>query len=296
MNYSIKQIRIFVAVAETLSLTRASERCFITIPAVSKQLRNLEAECNVKLFETRGKQLFLTEKGSALLPEAKAFLASSETLSKDLQNLGAPKSSRFKIHMTDTYQLPLFSLIRSFRDKYPLSQIELDVSQWLAQNHYLVQHDDRLHILGEPQLDLSMFHIEHLRDMPLCLVAHSSHPLAQLKHVSPAHLSQQSWVVSDVTSQTQTQVRQILKEWQCRNITHFHSLDSVTKAMKANLGIGFLPDLLTEAPIQDGWMVKLPVDHMPTISIPLVLAYHRNYITSEMANHFINHLKTCLAN
>jgi DNA-binding transcriptional LysR family regulator len=75
VNVRLQDLEYFVAVAEELSFTRAAERLYVSQPAVSKQVRRLEAELRAELFVRRARQLALTAAGEALLPRARALLA-----------------------------------------------------------------------------------------------------------------------------------------------------------------------------------------------------------------------------
>lgn len=78
---SLTQLRYFVAVAEEGTVTRAAARCFVSQPPMSRQLRALEDELSVKLFERSAKGMQLSEAGRRLLEQARQILALVEATS-----------------------------------------------------------------------------------------------------------------------------------------------------------------------------------------------------------------------
>ncbi|MCU1664990.1 MAG: LysR family transcriptional regulator, partial [Pseudonocardia sp.] len=75
MDVRLQDVRYFVAVAEELSFSRAAERLFVSQPALSKQIRQLETQLRAELFTRRPRQVALTTAGEALLPRARLLIA-----------------------------------------------------------------------------------------------------------------------------------------------------------------------------------------------------------------------------
>lgn len=70
MNISLRQLEIFLTIARESSITKASEKLYLTKPAVSMALNELESQLNVKLFDRHKKRLIINEQGKQLLPVA----------------------------------------------------------------------------------------------------------------------------------------------------------------------------------------------------------------------------------
>jgi DNA-binding transcriptional LysR family regulator len=85
MNVRVQDVRYFLAVAEELSFTRAAERLFVSQPALSKQIRQLEAQLRARLFTRGHRTVGLTPAGAAFLPRARALVAEWEAATEDVR-------------------------------------------------------------------------------------------------------------------------------------------------------------------------------------------------------------------
>jgi DNA-binding transcriptional LysR family regulator len=88
MNVRVQDVRYFLAVAEELSFTRAAELLFVSQPALSKQIRQLEAQLRAELFTRGHRTVGLTPAGAAFLPRARAMLAEWEAATEDVRLAG----------------------------------------------------------------------------------------------------------------------------------------------------------------------------------------------------------------
>jgi len=106
---TLEQLRIFVAVAEALSMTRAAERLHLTQPAVSAAVAALEQRHAAHLFDRVGRRLELTEAGRLFLPEARAVLARADDACRVLEELDGLMRGEVRIAASQTvatYWLP----------------------------------------------------------------------------------------------------------------------------------------------------------------------------------------------
>jgi len=127
------QLKTFVAIAQERSLTRAAERVFTSPPAVSAQIKALEDELGVKLFDRTSRGMALTEAGSRLLEEAERTLASAGRMrSAAAQLRGAAQGVVRFGTVSDPIALRLGNVLVALAERHP--QITLQLQQGLSAN------------------------------------------------------------------------------------------------------------------------------------------------------------------
>jgi DNA-binding transcriptional LysR family regulator len=120
------RLRVFAAVAQHLSFTKAAQELFISQPAVTKHIRELEAQYAQRLLERRGNRVALTEAGRLLQAHADSVAAAQQLLQEQLQALQDPATAAGRLRLgssTTLSQYVLPSLLPAFQRRYP--QVEL---------------------------------------------------------------------------------------------------------------------------------------------------------------------------
>ena len=120
-------IKAFIAVAESMSVTKASRSLYLTQPAVSRRIAQLEEQLGVSLFDRANKKMFLTASGHKLLPRCKAILADMEAAVREASNMGDRVMGHLTIgmsHHVSVYRAPAY--LKRYQDLYP--DVDLDLS------------------------------------------------------------------------------------------------------------------------------------------------------------------------
>ena len=139
-------LNTFLAVMQTGSISQAADKLFITQPAVSKRIKNLEDEFDVALFDTVGRGIIPTQAAYDLVPHAKRWLDDYNNLKINLKNNQRTVSGKLVIgtsHHIGLHHLPV--VLKSFMQQYP--DVQLDV-------HFI--DSEQAH---KAVLDLSLIHI-----------------------------------------------------------------------------------------------------------------------------------------
>ena len=122
------RLRVFQAVARHLSFTKAAQELFVTQPAVTKHIHELEKQYEQRLLERRGNRVTLTEAGRLLLAHAEAVAASAQQLDDQLHNLRDPDEAAGRLRLgasTTLSQYVLPAILPAFQQRYPRVQLTL---------------------------------------------------------------------------------------------------------------------------------------------------------------------------
>jgi DNA-binding transcriptional LysR family regulator len=123
----LRQLRSFVAVAEELHFRRAAERLHLAQPSVSQQIRTLEAELGVRLFERNRRGAVLTPAGEALLGEARELLARADRAAAVARATGTGERGRLRMSLTRSLTGGVAgAIVDAYRARYP--EVELSLS------------------------------------------------------------------------------------------------------------------------------------------------------------------------
>jgi DNA-binding transcriptional LysR family regulator len=154
----LRQLRTFVAVAEELHFHRAAQRLFLAQPSVSQQIKTLETELGVQLFERNRRGVVLTVAGDALLAESREILARADHAAAAVRALGAGERGRLRLSLTRSLTGGIAgAIVSAYRERYP--DVELDLAVGNTMMHVQQLHAGDIDVgfvrppLDEPGLE-----------------------------------------------------------------------------------------------------------------------------------------------
>ncbi|MBR5643055.1 MAG: LysR family transcriptional regulator [Salinivirgaceae bacterium] len=206
----LRQLKYFIKTAETLNFTEAARQLFITQSTLSQQIRQLETELQVQLFDRIGKRTYLTEAGTEFLPYAKQTVADSEGGVQRLRDLQNIQTGELRIGVVFTLSDLLTSTIISFSKQYPnikLVVISRPVNELLD---LLKERKLDLILSYRPDEDDSQIEFFPLFDSNLSVIVNYNHPLVAQREVSLELLKQYPLVLPSVGSQARSMIDKLL--------------------------------------------------------------------------------------
>ncbi len=241
LNATLHQLRVFVAVAQQGSFTRAAEALEVTQPTISSQIKQLNKTIGLPLFEQLGKQVHLTEAGEALLATATAIFERLDNLEMQLADLQGARRGRLRLAAVTTAKYFVPRLLGSFCDEYPDIDIALAITNHDKLATRMANNQDDLYILSEPPADLELV-AQPFLDNPLVVIARADHPLAQTSKIPIQKLRQESFIMRERGSGTRRAVEALFDAYdiEVRVRLELGSNEAIKQAIAGGLGISVL--------------------------------------------------------
>ena len=266
-NLSLRQIRVFTAVAQQKSFTRAARELHLTQPAVSQQLKLLEAEVGLPLFEHLNRGIHLTDAGEELLRYAQQINEVIRTASESFAAMRGLKRGVLKLGAVSTAKYFTPSLLSVFRTEFPQVIIKFTVGNREEIIRQIANNDIDLVIMGRPPKEL-VTTAEAFAKHPLVIIAAPDHPLANAKRKIPLkQLSSENFVIREQGSGTRASMEHVFKE---REVNYSASMEvssneTIKQAVMAGMGISFISKHTVSLELAAGKLVTLNVSGLPLL-------------------------------
>lgn len=266
LHLTLRQLRVFEAVARHLSFSRAAEELHLTQPAVSMQIKQLEDNIGLPLFEQLGKKIYLTDAGRELFQYSRSIAQQLKEMEEVLDQLKGLDRGRLIISVVSTAKYFVPKLLARFQKIHP----KVAVSIYVANREHVLKHladnEVDLAIMGRPPQSMDL-HAESIMDNPLVCIAAPDHPLSKLKRIPLARLEQESFLVREPGSGTRHAMERFFTEHSLK-LTRGMEMDT-NEAIKAVVGAGMGLSVISlhtcELEVETGRLVVLNVDHFPIV-------------------------------
>ena len=240
---TIRHLEIFVQVYREKSITRAAEKLYMTQPAVSVAIRELEKQYDVALFERLGRRLYVTGAGEALYARAVQMLEEFRGLEQGLERKTA-------LRVGSSVTLGNFLLPRvaaEWQMRHPESPLQVTVANGERLQQML--RDNLLDVaVIEGVVNGAELETRPFRQDRLVLVLPQEHPLAVLEHITLAQVLEYPLLVREEGSAGRRCLEQVLARRGLRAERRWESIDTqaLLQAVAQGLGVAFLPRELAE--------------------------------------------------
>lgn len=278
----------FLAVADSGSFTAAAERLFLTQPAISKRIAQLEEQLGARLFDRIGRQVHLTEAGHALLPRARQVIRDLDDMSRAISGLSGEVSGTLRIgtsHHIGLHRLP--PVLRQFSREFPKVQLDIHFIDSEEAWEGVLHGDLELGVVTLPPIADDRVYSEAIWNDPLVFMAAPEHPLATEQHVSLEMLTQYAALLPSPVTFTRRIVEALFREQSLTlNISmSTNYLETIHMMVSIGLGWSLLP-----ATMLDEQVVKLATDES-VMHRQLGFVTHPGRSLSNAAQRFLEILR-----
>jgi DNA-binding transcriptional LysR family regulator len=248
LPFTLDQLKILHAISNEGSFKKAAEKLYISQPAVSLQIQNLEKQLNKSIFYRDKRKARLTETGKLLIKYCDRILSLCEETCLALDELHTLQSGALIIgasQTTGTYLMP--RLIGLFRHKYPQIEIELQVHSTRKIAWGIAAGRIDLAVVGGevPQELKSDLELTPYAEDELALILPTSHPFSSLKYIQKEDLYRLRFIALN----TQSTIRNVIENTLAQNgidSSYFkiemelNSIEAIKNAVHSGLGAAFV--------------------------------------------------------
>jgi DNA-binding transcriptional LysR family regulator len=289
MAITFRQLEIFIAVAETQQVPRASKKLFLTQSAVSMALGELENQLGGPLFDRHGRSLLLNDRGRYLLPLSKTVLrqvANIETRLTEQQDAVAGVLEIVASSTIGNYVLPY--LIGAFMQLHPEAHINMLVVNTMAAEKLVATGQADLGFV-EGDINVESLIATSWFEDELGIIVSSSHKLAGRSSFRiPDDLKETSWVIREEGSGTAEIFTKKLGRYASllKVVTKTGHTEAIKKAVEAGVGAACLSMLAVCREIEEGWLKILPIEGLD-MSRQLSIIQHKDKIITRLMAEFL---------
>ena len=288
-----KSLNTFIQVAELNSFTKAGEKLGYSQPTVSFQIKQLEQELGIQLFERIGHTITLTDSGRQALSYAQEICRMSDKMISSKMVDTTPKGN-INLAMADSLCTPMIiNNFNKFREMYP--QISLNIKT--------AGTDELFRLLDHNEADIvctldnhiysTNYIISNEEKVDIHFICSADNPLANNTTLTVNDLLNEPFLLTEKGMS----YRRLLDENMAKSsieikpVLEIGSADLICKLIKDNMGISFLPDYVTKSAVENGDIVRLNVADF-NVELWKQLLYHRDKWVSQQMQAVIDYLSS----
>ena len=293
-----RRLQVFHAVAKHLSFTKAAEALFMTQPAVTFQVKQLEERFNTRLFERGHGKITLTPAGHVVLDYAERILALSAELDIRLKEMTSEISGPLLVGASTTIaESMLPQVLGDFKLKYPRVQPRLMVANSETVENRVAEHTLDIGFIEAPS------HLQNVATDVCCedelqAICAPSHPLARLKSAMPKQFVQYPFISRESGSGTREVIDHYLQKAgippeSLNVVMELGSPEALKGLVATGLGFTIMSLATVSKETKLGQLVRIPLS--PRLIRKLSVVYPKERFRSRLVNTFVQFAKGRLA-
>ncbi len=241
MNVTFRQLRVFAEVARQGSVLRAAEALHLTPPAVSMQVKEIESQVGLALFDRAGRRLSLSTAGEYFLVYARRLLATLKEAEDAMARLQRVESGLLTIGMVSSAKYFLPPLLAAFHAEHPAIEVRLKLGSREKLVALMQGGEVDLSVMGRPPKDWPN-RAEPFAMHPHSLVTAPGHPFASAESVPAQALAREAFIVRESGSGTRAALEEFLAAHHLQPVfvMEMDSTEAIKQAVIAGMGVSLL--------------------------------------------------------
>jgi DNA-binding transcriptional LysR family regulator len=289
---NLDQLRVFQAVAQARSFTRAAEAVHLTQPGVSKHIKQMEEYYGVSLFDRLGKKVALTHAGEVLFEATQEIMASITIAEQRIEEL---KGLHGKLILGASFPIGIYVLphmLAEFGKQYPGVEVTLEISLSESIVAKVLANKLDLGLLSHETHDPRLTTREFMTDR-LTAIAPSNHRWANQKRIGPRELLSETFIAAARGAGTRAVVEERLqaKGIVLKNVVDFGNTEGVKRAVEVGLGVSVQSQSVVQREISAGSLVGVALAGMDT-KLAYFYVYRKDKYLSQAVKAFLALLRT----
>jgi LysR family transcriptional regulator, low CO2-responsive transcriptional regulator len=286
LHLTLRQLRVFEAVARHLNFSRAAENLYLSQPAVSMQIKQLEQNIGLPLLEQVGKRLHLTEAGRELLKYSRSILQQVQEMDAMFNEMKGLEHGQLNIAVVSTANYFMPQLLAKFIHLHPKISVSLSVANRDTVIKQLDENVADLAIMGLPPDGTDMVSKVFMPN-PLVVIAAPDHPLAKLKKVQPRQLAKETLLLREKGSGTRGVAERFFASHKLPLPAHMEmdTNEAIKQSVSAHIGVGIISRHGIEMELETKRLCILDVAGFPIVR-NWHIVHRKNKRLSTAANAF----------
>lgn len=290
MNITFRQLRLFLALADTGSVSAAARALHVTQPTASMQLREIGESVGLPLYEVIARKVYLTEVGQQLARTARAIVDEWENFGQTVNAMQGLTRGRLRVAVVSTAKYFVPRLLGSFCEQHPGIDISLEVLNRDGVVQRLRENRDDLYVMSMPPQDVDLDDQTFLAN-PLVMIAPAGHPLASRQRLPLKALAGERLILRERGSGTRLATDRFFEAqgFEPQTWLELGSNEAIKEAVAGHLGVAVLSRHALKPQDLGRELCILPVTGMP-IRSQWHVVHPRAKQLSPIAQVFREHL------
>ena len=239
MNITFRQLRLFLALADTGSVSAAAKALHVTQPTASMQLKEMAQSVGLPLYELVNRKIYLTDAGKELAAVARSVAQSWDTFEQHIDAVKGLSRGKLRVAVVSTAKYFMPRLIGSFCARHPAVDVSLEILNRDGVVQRLRDNLDDLYIMSMPPADMDLTD-EVLMPNPIVVIAATTDPLARRQAVPFQELAQRRFILREKGSGTRMAADQHFRKMKFRPDVRLElgSNEAIKESVAGGLGLG----------------------------------------------------------